>query len=49
MKQNIRAVGRKNGGPGVLPCAVEAEPAPTFKRGHFLIFWILFHQEKSIK
>jgi len=24
MKQNIRAVGRKNGGPGVLPSAVEA-------------------------
>jgi hypothetical protein len=24
MNQNIRAVGRKNGGPGVLPLAVEA-------------------------
>jgi hypothetical protein len=24
MKQNTRALGRKNGGPGVLPSAVEA-------------------------
>jgi hypothetical protein len=43
MNYNIRAVGWKNGGPGVLPCAVEAKPAPTFKRGHFLKLLSIFY------
>ena len=42
MNHNTRAVGWKNGGPGVLPCAVEAKPAPTFLRGRFLMLLSIF-------
>ena len=43
MNYNTCAVGWKNGGPGVLPCGVEAKPAPTFKRGHFLKLLSIFY------
>jgi len=49
MKQDSRARGGQNGEPGVWPKEVEAKPVPNFIRGFVLMFWILFHQEKSIK
>jgi hypothetical protein len=43
MNYNSRAVGCKNGEPGVLPSGVEAKPAPTFLRGHFLKLLSIFY------